>query len=57
VWRLLAGLVLLCTAHFRLKGRVTMEGIMFSLKHHGYFLTSEFLELPALPRELSLEAA
>jgi len=57
VWRLLAGLVLLCTAHFRLKGCVTMEGIVFSLKHHGYFLTSELLELPARHRELSLEAA
>jgi hypothetical protein len=46
-----------CTAQFRLKGRVTMEGIVFSLKHHGYFLTSELPALPVLPRELSLEAA
>jgi len=36
-----AGLVLLYTARFRLKGRVTMEAIVFSLKHSWRLLTSE----------------
>ena len=57
VLRLLAGLVLLYTARFCLKGRVTMEKIVFSLKHHWRFLTSESLELHALSWNLSLEAA
>ena len=57
VWRLLAGLVLLYTGRFRLKGRVTMAEIVFSLKHHWRFLTSESLELHALSWDLSLEAA
>jgi len=43
VWRLLAGLVLLYTARRLLKGRVTMEEIVFSLKHHWRFLTSKDL--------------
>jgi Transposase DDE domain len=55
--RLLAGLVLLYTARFPLKGRVTREEIIFSLKHHWRFLTSESLELHALSWDLSLEAA
>jgi hypothetical protein len=57
VLRLLAGLVLLYTARFPLKGWVTMEEIVFSLKHHWRFLTSELLELHALSWDLSLEAA
>jgi hypothetical protein len=57
VLRLLAGLVLLSTARFPLKGRVTMEKIVFSLTHHWRFLTSESLELHALSWDLSLEAA
>ena len=44
VWRLLAGLVLLYTARFRLQGRVTMEEMVLSRKHHWRFLTSEPLE-------------
>jgi len=44
VWRLLAGLVLLYTARRLLKGRVTMEEIVFSLTHHWRFLTSKDLE-------------
>jgi hypothetical protein len=44
VWRLLAGLVLLYTARRLFKGRVTMEAIVFSLKHHWRFLTSKELE-------------
>ena len=54
--RLLAGLVLLYTARFPLKGRVTMEEIVFSLKHHWRFLTSESVELHTLSWDLSLEA-
>lgn len=57
VLRLLAGLVLLYTARFCLKGRVSMEEIVFSLKHHWRFLTSEPLELHALSWDLRLEAA
>jgi hypothetical protein len=44
VWRLLAGLVRLYAARRLLKGRVTMEEIVFSLKHHWRFLTSKDLE-------------
>jgi hypothetical protein len=57
VLRLLAGLVLLYTARCRLKGRVTMEEIVFSLKHHWRFLSSEPLEFYALSWDLNLEAA
>jgi len=57
VLRLLAGLVLLYTARFCLQGRVTMEEIVFSLKHHWRFLNSEPLELHALSWDLPLEAA
>ena len=57
VLRLLAGLVLLYTARRLLKGRVTMEEIVFSLKHHWRFLHSKDLELHELSWDLSLEAA
>jgi hypothetical protein len=57
VLRLLAGLVLLYTARRLLKGRVTMEEIMFSLKHHWRFLTSKDLELQGLSCDLDLDAA
>lgn len=57
VLRLLAGLVLLYTARVILKGRVTMEEIIFSLKHHWRFLHSEPLELQALSWDLPIEAA
>lgn len=57
VLRLLAGLVLLYTARFCLKGRVSMEAIVFSVKHHWRFLTSEPLEIYALSWDLNLEAA
>jgi hypothetical protein len=53
----LAGLVLLYTARILCQGRVTMETIVFSLKHHWRFLTSESLELHGLSWNLSLEAA
>jgi hypothetical protein len=48
VLRLLAGLVLLYTARRLLKRHVTMEEIVFSLKHHWRFLTSKDLELQGL---------
>jgi hypothetical protein len=48
---------LLYTARRLLKGRVTMEEIVFSLKHHRRFLNSKTLELQALSRDISLEAA
>jgi hypothetical protein len=57
VLRLLAGIVLLYTARILCKGRVTMEEMLFSLKHHWRFLNSELLELHALSWNLSLEAA
>jgi hypothetical protein len=46
VVRRLAGLVPLYTARVIFKGRVTMEEILFSLKHYWRFLDSELLELP-----------
>lgn len=57
VLRLLAALVLLYTARLLCKGRVTMEEIVFSLKHHWRFLNSKNLELHGLSWNLSLEAA
>ena len=57
VLRLLAGLVVLYTARRLFKGRVTMEEIVFSLKHHWRFLTSKDLELHGLSWDLSLDAA
>jgi DDE superfamily endonuclease len=57
VLRLLAALVLLYTARRLLKGRVTMEEMVFSLKHHWRFLTSKDLELHGLSWDLRLEAA
>ena len=57
VLRLLAGLVLLYTSRVLYKGRVTMEALVFSLKHHWRFLTSETLELQGLSWGLPLEAA
>jgi hypothetical protein len=57
VLRLLAGLVLLYTARFCLQGRVTMEEMVFSLKHHWRFLTSEPLDFHALSWDLNVEAA
>lgn len=44
VLRWLAGLVLLYTARRLVKGRVTREEIVFSLKHHWRCLTSKDLE-------------
>lgn len=57
ILRLLAGLVLLYTARVLLKGRLTMEELLFSLKHYWRFLDSELLELQALSWDLPTEAA
>jgi len=57
VLRLLAGVVLLYTARVLCKGRVTMEEILFSLKHDWRFLDSELLEFHRLSWDLPVEAA
>jgi DDE superfamily endonuclease len=57
VLRLLAGLVLLYTARVVYKGQVTMEELLFRLKHCWRFLDSEMLELQALSWDLRPRAA
>jgi hypothetical protein len=57
VLRLLAGLVLFYTTRRLFKGHVTMEAIVFSLKHHWRFLNSKDLELHELSWDLRLAAA
>jgi hypothetical protein len=57
VLRLLAGLVLLYTARVLFRGQITMEEIVFSLKHHWRFVDSKTLELHALSWDLRPEAA
>jgi len=52
VLRLIAGIVLLYTARVLIKGKVTMEEIVFSLKHHWRVLDSELLELQGLSWDL-----
>jgi Transposase DDE domain len=56
VLRLMAGMVLLYTARVLFKGKVTMEEIGFSLKHHWRFLNSELLELRGLSCDLRGES-
>ena len=48
VLRLMASFVLLYTSRVICKGRLTMEEIIFSLKHYWRFVDSEALELQAL---------
>jgi len=57
VLRLMAGLVLLYTARIVCQGQVTMEEILFSLKHYWRFLDSDLLELQGLSWDLPVEAA
>jgi hypothetical protein len=57
VLRLMAGLVLLYTARIIWKGHVTMEEILFRIKHHWRFLTSELLDLQGLSWDLPWETA
>ncbi len=46
--RLMGCLVLFYTSRVICKGRMTMEEIIFSLKHYWRFVDSEALELKAL---------
>ena len=48
VLRLMGCLVLFYTSRVIYKGRLTMEEIIFSLKHYWRFVDSEALELQAL---------
>lgn len=57
VLRLVAFTVLVYTARCLFRGRVTMEEIVFSLKHHWRFLNSEALELQGLSWAFPSEAA
>jgi hypothetical protein len=57
VLRLLAGMVLLYTARVVCKGQVTMEELLFRLKHCWRFLDSEMLDLQALSWDLRPSAA
>jgi len=50
-------LVLFYTSRVICKGRMTMEEILFSLKHYWRFVDSESLELQALSQEGGEKAA
>jgi hypothetical protein len=50
VLRLLGSFVLFYTSRVVCKGRLTMDEIIFSLKHYWYFVDSEAIELKALSR-------
>jgi hypothetical protein len=57
VIRLMGCLVLFYTSRVICKGRLTMEEIIFSLKHYWRFVDSEALELKALSQGLGEKAA
>jgi hypothetical protein len=57
VLRLMGCVVLFYTSRVICKGRMTMEEIIFSLKHYWRFVDSEALELQALSREVDENAA
>jgi hypothetical protein len=57
VLRLMGCLVLVYTTRVICKGRLTMEEIIFSLKHYWRFVDSEVFELKALSWEIGEEAA
>jgi len=57
VLRLMGCLVLFYTSRVICKGRLTMEEIIFSLKHYWRFVDCESLELQALSWEMSEKAA
>jgi len=57
VLRLMGCLVLLYTSRVICKGRMTMEEIIFSLKHYWRFVDSEALELKALSQGVDEKAA
>jgi DDE superfamily endonuclease len=57
VLRLMGCLVLFYTSQVICKGRLTMEEIIFSLKHYWRFVDSEVLELKALSQVVDEKAA
>jgi hypothetical protein len=57
VLRLIGCFVLLYTSRVICKGRMTMEEILFSLKHYWCFVDCEALELTALSQGVDEEAA
>ena len=57
VLRLMGCLVLLYTSRVMCKGRLTMEEILFSLKHYWRFVDSEALELEALSQGVAENTA
>jgi len=57
VLRLMGCLVLFYTSRIICKGRLTMEEIIFSLKHYWRFVDSEALELKALSQGVDEKAA
>jgi hypothetical protein len=57
VLRLMGSFVLFYTSRVVCKGRLTMEEIIFSLKHYWRFVDSEALELKALSQGVAEKAA
>ena len=57
VMRLMGCLVLFYTSRVICKGRLTMEEIIFNLKHYWRFVDSEALELTALSQGMVEKAA
>jgi hypothetical protein len=57
VLRLMGSFVLFYTSRMVCKGRLTMEEIIFSLKHYWRFVDSEALELKALSQGVAEKAA
>ena len=57
VLRLMGSFVLFYTSQVVCKGRLTMEEIIFSLKHYWRFVDSEALELKALSQGVAEKAA
>jgi hypothetical protein len=57
VLRLMGSFVLFYTSRVVCKGRLTMEEILFSLKHYWRFVDSEALELKALSQGVAEKAA
>jgi hypothetical protein len=57
VLRLMGCFVLFYTSRVICKGRLTMEEIIFSLKHYWRFVDSEALELKALSQGVAEKAA
>jgi hypothetical protein len=57
VLRLMGCLVLFYTSRVICKGQLTVEEIIFSLKHYWRFIDSELLELKALSYGIDEKAA